>query len=192
MAQMKRTPFERERDYERITRWYIRGDTQTEIAARLGLSQKQISYDLNTIRQRWRKETTFNLDEHKQRELARIDEAEREYWQAWERSKKRKTKQVREMPGDGSRFVVERGQCDGNPAFLAGVMACIDRRCKLLGLDAPSKQELTGKDGGPIEYNDMSDANSRIMGRLAQLAARTGTQEAINGDSADRARESSA
>jgi hypothetical protein len=36
---------------------------------------------------------------------------------------------------------MEREQRDGNPAFLAGVMSCIERRCKLLGLDAPVKQQ---------------------------------------------------
>lgn len=27
---------------------------------------------------------------------------------------------------------------------------CIDRRCKIFGLDAPEKRELTGKDGSPL------------------------------------------
>lgn len=38
---------------------------------------------------------------------------------------------------------VSREQRDGNPQFLAGVQWCIERRCKLLGLDAPEKSELT-------------------------------------------------
>jgi hypothetical protein len=48
---------------------------------------------------------------------------------------------------------MEKEQRDGNPAFLAGVMSCIERRCKLLGLDAPAKAELTGKDGGPVQVD---------------------------------------
>jgi hypothetical protein len=27
----------------------------------------------------------------------------------------------------------------GNPAFLAGVLTCIERRCSILGLDAPKR-----------------------------------------------------
>jgi hypothetical protein len=33
---------------------------------------------------------------------------------------------------------------------LQGVGWCIERRCKLIGIDAPQKQEVTGKDGGPL------------------------------------------
>ncbi|MFA5379909.1 MAG: hypothetical protein WC455_29385, partial [Dehalococcoidia bacterium] len=32
------------------------------------------------------------------------------------------------------------------------ILRIMERRSKLMGLDAPVKQELTGKDGGPIEH----------------------------------------
>jgi hypothetical protein len=66
---------------------------------------------------------------------------------------------------------MEREQRDGNPAFLAGVMSCIERRCKLLGLDAPVKSELTGKDGGPIktEAANKPDLSKLSLDELLQL-----------------------
>ena len=33
-------------------------------------------------------------------------------------------------------------------------MKCIERRCRMLGIDAPAKVEHTGKDGQPIEVNN--------------------------------------
>jgi hypothetical protein len=39
----------------------------------------------------------------------------------------------------------------GDPRFLAGIQWCIEQRCKILGLLAAVKNELTGKDGGPVQ-----------------------------------------
>lgn len=170
MAAPKRDKFQREYDYERIISYYLKGWRQVDIAAELGLSQQQVSKDLASIQRRWRSDTAINLDEAKSKEIARIDELEREYWAAWESSKSERTKARQESSGKvdpltkkavADKAVMEREQRDGNPAFLAGVLSCIDRRCKLLGLDAPEKREHTGKDGGPIEQvvkhdNDLS------------------------------------
>ena len=38
----------------------------------------------------------------------------------------------------------------GDVAALAACMKIMERRAKLLGLDAPAKQEVTGKDGAPL------------------------------------------
>lgn len=159
MAAPKRTAFQREADLERITAYYLKGWRQSAIAAELNLAQSQIAYDLKTIQTRWRTQTAINLDEAKQRELARIDELEREYWQAWESSKTERTK-ARQESGDKkdangrpivTKASMEKEQRDGNPAFLQGVMTCIDRRCKLLGLDAATRNEISGPSGGPIQ-----------------------------------------
>jgi hypothetical protein len=54
---------------------------------------------------------------------------------------------------------------------LAGVMSCIEKRCKLLGLDAPAKQEVTGKDGGPIQTEQRQDLSRLSLDELIQLRA---------------------
>lgn len=148
MAEKKREHFQRESDYERITSLYLRGWRQVDIATELGLSQQQISYDLRTIQERWRKSTAINLDEAKQKELSRIDELEREFWAAWEASKTERTKARQEKGAKGviTKASMEKEQRDGNPAFLNGVLSCIDRRCKLLGLDAPEKRQTWNVD----------------------------------------------
>ena len=46
-----------------------------------------------------------------------------------------------------AKAVIEKETMLGNPAYLAGVMSCIERRCKILGLDAPTKIAPTAPDG---------------------------------------------
>lgn len=43
-----------------------------------------------------------------------------------------------------------QGVRKGNPQMIRALVAVVDRHCKLLGLDAPTVTELTGKDGGPV------------------------------------------
>lgn len=38
----------------------------------------------------------------------------------------------------------------GDAQALASCMRIMERRARLLGLDAPAKNEITGKDGGPL------------------------------------------
>ena len=38
----------------------------------------------------------------------------------------------------------------GDPRFLKIALECVERRCKLLGLDAPEKHQHTGADGRPL------------------------------------------
>jgi hypothetical protein len=143
MPPRKRTTFERERDLEQVTEMYLRGKFQSEIATALEVSQGQISYDLSIVKRRWRESSLVNWDEARAKELERIDSLEREYWAAWEASKTERTRKRQRKGATGTIDAsIETEQRDGNPAFLAGVIACIDRRCKLLGLDAPTKSEV--------------------------------------------------
>jgi hypothetical protein len=159
MAARKRTPFQREEDLVQITRLYLQGRTQRDIAEVVGVSQGQVNHDLKLIQTRWRESSIMDMNEAKQRELARLDILEREYWAAWEQSKNERTRARQQSDGksrDGKpnfvRATMEREQRDGNPAFLAGVMSCIERRCKLLGLDAPVKQQNLN-----VNLSDLTD-----------------------------------
>ena len=137
----KRTDFEREAHLLEIKDAYLRGETQASIAARLGLSQPQISRDISTIQRRWRESSLVDINEARQRELERIDALECEYWQAWEASK----------AGDVARAQVVKFDSAGDPRFLTGVQWCVEQRCKMLGLLAAVKNEHTGEGGGPVQ-----------------------------------------
>lgn len=159
MAAPKRTDAQREHDLELISALYLRGKRQVDIAAELGVTQQQISYDLKTIQKRWQQKTVVNINEVKQRELARIDELERTYWEAWERSLDERTKTRTERNTTGGENQVSRDKASieketllGIPAYLAGVERCIELRCKILGVHAAQKHEHTGPNGGEITF----------------------------------------
>jgi hypothetical protein len=192
MAAPKRTAFQRERDLERIAELYLQGRTQSEIAGTLAderdyeITQQIISRDLQTIQGRWQEAAEASIDAYKARELAKIDTLERTYWQAWDRSCKARTvtsgvessgEKTSDRNGEETSSSMKKAarseERDGNPAFLAGVMECISKRCKLLGLDAPTKisTEVSGKDGGPIEVDSPRE---RLASSLASIAARVG------------------
>lgn len=145
MASNKRTPTERENDLQRIAALYLKGKRQSDIAAELGVTQPQVSYDLKEIHKRWRESSLVDINEAKHRELARIDELERTYWEAWARSceEKTKTRTKKTLGGNATEASIEKDQMLGNPAFLAGVQWCIERRCKIFGIDAPIKSDVT-------------------------------------------------
>lgn len=175
MPAHKRTPFQIENDRQKVTSLYIRGKTQADIAQEIGVSREQIAYDLKVIQQRWRQDTARDLDADKARELAKIDELERTYWQAWESSLAEKTTTSAKRIGAGADGVVtettlKRELRDGNPAFLEGVLKCIERRSRLLGLDAPVKTELKGS----VEFHrsdiDLSDASDEQLDAIIEQA----------------------
>lgn len=140
MAAPKRTPTQREHDLELIAALYLRGKRQADIAKEIGVDQSQVSYDLKEIHKRWRESTLVSINEAKHRELARIDNLEVEYWNAWARSCEEKTKTRTEKGTTGaSKASVEKDQMLGNPAYLTGVLSCIEQRCKIFGLYEAAK-----------------------------------------------------
>lgn len=134
---------------QEIAAAYLRGEYQTDIAERFGVSQQQISKDLAAIRAAWLASAVRDFDALKAQELAKIDAVEREYWLAWERSKKDKETEYREDSSKGFKSGKRREGQAGNPAFLAGVLTCIERRCAILGLDAPKRFV--------IKWDDLTD-----------------------------------
>ena len=143
------------KDRAEIANRYLAGSTQADIAGELGLSRQQIGYDLNAIREEWLRSSLTDFNQRKAEELARLDRLEREYWNAWIESKKETQVSTTEQTkggegGDRLRAVVRKEQQTGNPQYLAGVQSCIEQRCKILGLHAPTVTQLTGPGGGPI------------------------------------------
>lgn len=128
------------------------------------LSRTQIQFDIEAIKQEWRKEGDFDAVEVLNRELRRLDFMEHEYLLAWERSKRNRvvaTKTDHDLTrgkgGDSadddtpagalvtrSRKVSRVEYRDGNPAFMQGAERVAADRRKLLGLYSGAMG-----DGGP-------------------------------------------
>jgi transcriptional regulator with XRE-family HTH domain len=155
----------------------LAGQTQEAIAERLGVSQATVSRDLQTLHQQWIEDAAIDFSTAKARELARIDRLEREYWAGYLRSMqpletqtKRAVETVKaakdtaqtgvmEVPGGGRKEAIIRTVDQvGDPRWLKGIEWCIERRCKILGVDAPQRIDpithrvmLLFGDGGELD-----------------------------------------
>ena len=158
------------RDRRRIADLYLKGWLQADIAAELGVSQPTVSLDLKALHKTWLKSALIDFDAAKSKELAKIDRLEQEYWEAWQRSCEDAETIRREATAEKQGKVTKtlKGQA-GDPRFLQGVQWCIEKRCKILGVDAPQRLEHSGPVGGPIESKDVSDSTSDE--RIARLVA---------------------
>lgn len=148
-----------------IAELYLKGYNQYAIAEHIGISQNQVSYDLRLLQSEWAESALFDFNEKKAVELAKIDHLETTYWEAWERSKK-ETKSVHktgvfpksttsksvnpdgkiEETVDSKKLIVTeikevKTERLGDPRYLDGIQWCIDKRCELLGLNAPLRVE---------------------------------------------------
>lgn len=132
------------RDRQREADLYLQGWLQVDIAAELGIDQSTVSRDLKALQKDWLNSALRDFDELKAQELAKIDRLEREYWRAWERScEDTETLRQEGKPEEVAKIVkTAKGQA-GNPQFLQGVQWCIERRCKVLGVEAASKLDVT-------------------------------------------------
>jgi hypothetical protein len=70
----------------------------------------------------------------------------------------------------------------GDDGAIATMLRIEKRRAALFGLDAPTKQEITGRDGGPLQLQplpalDFSQLSDAEVEMLAALAERIGIDE---------------
>ena len=140
----------REERLPRVAAMYVQGKTQAEIAAVIGVTRQMITQDMALVRTRWREAQVRDFDELRSEQLAKVDTVESEYWAEWERSKAQATRKTSERRDGVDRASVTVEDQTGDPRYLQGVERCIERRCKLLGLDAPTRSEVSGPGGGPI------------------------------------------
>ena len=189
-AQVEATVAER---HERVARLYLQGQTQRQIAKVVGVSQTQVCFDLQAIREEWRKSALMNFTERQAQELAKLERLEAEAWDAWERSKAEQLQTYAEteqtLPADGepaaapvprkprtkrSKSSIRKTQSAGEDRFMEVILKCVERRCKMLGIDAPSKVELSG--GLKSEMSiDLTKATDEELDELERIAARIGS-----------------
>lgn len=183
MATRKRGKRQRERDLEIIADLYVQGYSQAKIAEQIGVSREQIKYDIKEIREKWVESQIDNFEAYKAEEIRKINALEREAWEGLRRSiaeRKRTRIEDRDSEDKGKTKIrsVTVEERDGDPRFMQIIATCIDRRCKIRGIDAPTKQELSGPEGGPIpvegiSVKDLSDDELEQLISIASKAARS-------------------
>jgi hypothetical protein len=169
MAAKKRTKIQYERDLEKTADLYCQGWTQLAIAKEIGVSQSQISLDLKEVQTRWRERSILNIDDWKAEELAKVDRIEAELWIAWHDS--RRPTQVKNAQKTtagrypGKTVSQKETSSAGDPRFMFGILECIEKRCRILGLHAPTK--LQGTFTHDHEYTDkeIQDIAAHLAGR---------------------------
>ena len=158
------------------------------------LSVSQICQDIKVIRERWAENEISNFNERVSLELAKIDALELEAYESWQRSKGRKiriTKKVsQQQPGmvesvtDEGEIVSEEvegaivgviekttteEELVGDARYLDIIYKCIDRRIKLLGLDAPTKIKVS-KEKDEDEEEAIRERKTAILIGILQPA----------------------
>src|SRR5260370_19490486 len=134
-----RSHVERERDLRETAALYLRGLTHNEIAQRLHVSRQQVGYDLKVLQRRWQESALADFNAKKAAELARVDELERTYWEAWERSCQAREVTTQEKIQDGDRqgnearrkAAVRKEQLHRHPALRRGVQRPVRLRFTL-------------------------------------------------------------
>jgi len=120
-----------------VARLYLEGAFQTDIAEQLGVTQATISRDLARIRKEWISSATVNYNEAVAKELARIDNVEREAWEAWRRSQQDAVQVRSGVQAEKSTDVTIRTGQTGNPAYMRVILECVKQRCDILGITQP-------------------------------------------------------
>jgi hypothetical protein len=174
------------RDRAEVARRYCQGWAQARIGEALGLSQQQVSYDLAAVRKEWLASALQDFDERKAQELAKLDRLEAVAWEGWERScrdaetfyagttKGRTTKEGAALPDLIKTHKLAKGQA-GDPRFLERAGWCVERRCKILGLDAAQQHEHT------VTVDERRDRLHRLLDSLRERGGTGGTGVSADG-----------
>lgn len=165
----------------KVSGMYLKGFSQTQIAIKMKVSQAAISKDIHAMMDQWRADSQSNIEDKLLIELAKIDKLETVFWDAWYRSL-RKTKDITQAieseptikgKNDGTLDPVYEKAMKivkvtdtkrentplGEVRFLAGVEWCIEARCKLLHISAPTDDIL--------KHIDMNQLTTDQLRRIA-------------------------
>lgn len=161
-----------------IVEHHLRGDTHYTVAQRFGISIGRVSQIVRDARLEWQAQRIADFSLFAGEELERIkrlenaahlafiksclpkirliepkdrkmSKAEKAAWyKAAAEEKAAKLKELKALPLN--ELILRDESQGGEIKLLDTVLKCIDRRIKLLGLDAPDKIALEGTDGKPI------------------------------------------
>ena len=155
----KRTKPVREEQLLQIAGMHLEHLSQRDIAAKLGLSQSQVSRDLKEVERLWQSSHQQDMAALQAEELSRIDHIEKTAWAAWRRSCEPEETQSQEKStsesdaGNGDISPKERQKSTlkasvrtkgrhGSQGYLKIIMECRKERRKLLGMDSLKAHQI--------------------------------------------------
>ncbi len=174
---------QREQRLADVARLYCQGMAQWKIGKELGVTQQQICYDLKIVRQRWLESSIRDFDEARALEVAKIDDAEREFRAAWVRSQHiKKVTSSKTKTGNRDSSVedgIREEEQAGDPRFMDGILKCIHMRCELLGLNAAKKIALMDGDGNYGPFLTEDDRRNRLLAAFLEQGAAGGSGSTV-------------
>jgi len=144
----------------KVAKYFAQGLTQLEIGEKVKVDRSVVSRDLKALEKEWIEAAVDEIAQYKAKEIIKINNMEREAYEAWEKSKREKETKSKKQSGttEGGRteVAIKTESNFGDTKYFQVVQWCIDKRCKLLGLDSPKRLEHTGKNGEPIQHEHKS------------------------------------
>lgn len=176
MAKKKGQPIsddaKREKRRRDVAALILEGRTLTEISSTLGISVGCAWNDITYARKLWREETIQDVATERDQELSKLEAIEREALKGWMRSQENAVAiQEKDTPDGQETTKTTKGQA-GDHGFLGKIIDCHTRRCKILGLEAPTKIADTDKDGNDLTPDQH---RARLIERLSRIMQPAGT-----------------
>lgn len=152
MSASLRSRLNREQRKNLVLDYYLKGWSLSEISKELKVVRSTISKDINAIREEWRCSRADSFHSEQLHELAKIDAIEREVWAQWESSKAEEVttraetevlvteENGRQVRKPGAERVIRVTKIrNADPRYMDTIRWCVEMRCKILGLLAPTK-----------------------------------------------------
>ncbi len=127
----KQSQLERDERRCQVARMTLMGLRASQIADRLGISIRLVYRDLEQVRADWVARSRMLYADWIAEQLARLDNVEQQALESWLET--------------------------GRHQLLRVAATCIKQRCDLLGLNKPQRVEISGPEGGPIGFEDLTD-----------------------------------
>lgn len=167
-------------------------EIRAEVMKRLDLpsySLQTVKRDVDTLLKEWQENRLGDTEKKITSELARIDLVIKEAWEMWEKSKedyeKKKAKQKGKPKLDQQGVQIgvtttyqemqsEEYRARGDARYLDIIVRCIERRCKLLGLDKETIDLNTKIEDGKLEIVYVSNGGVGISHSEEEVRRREG------------------
>lgn len=174
---------------------YTYREIQAEVKKRLDLKTYAlctVKHDVDTLLQEWQENRLDDTDKKVTSELARIDLVIREAWDMWEKSKvdyeKKKGKQHGKPTFDEKGVQIgvktswqelcnEEFRACGDARYLDIIIRCIERRCKLLGLDKETVDLNAQIGDGRLEIVYVSNNDVGLASSEEEVRRREGLED---------------
>lgn len=157
----KRTPEQREADFERIGQMDRQGYTQTAIASVIGSSQAQVNYDLRIIRKRYAEFLVLKRKVVTAQKVEEYRDIRREAWEAYQKSKEPLIEEIEEQTitatGGYTKITNKTKQRLPDAAYLRIIADCLAAEREMQGIDAPKRLNLKAAMASGIDFDAFAD-----------------------------------